>query len=82
MARVVVSITLPGADAERSDDVPADVLALIASSQQVQRHGWAKRGSGPWRAQFLVRGPDCITTAKSLEQGLRDLGYEAEATFG
>ena len=82
MARVVVSVTLPGADAERSDDVPADVLALVAASQQVQPHGWSKRGSSPWRAQFLVRGPDCIATAKSLEQSLRNLGYEADAALG
>jgi hypothetical protein len=82
MARVVVSVTLPGADAEHSDDVPGDVLALVAATPQVQRHGWSKRGSSPWRAQFLVRGPDCIATAQSLEQGLRDLGYEADATFG
>lgn len=77
-----MAVTLPGADAERSDDVPADVLALVAAAPQVQRHGWSKRGSSAWRVQFLVRGPDCIATAQSLEEGLRNLGYEADATFG
>lgn len=80
MATVLVEVTLPYGE-DRTNDLPADVLALVAAASPVQEHGWSKRGSQPWRARFLVRGPDCIATARSLERRLRDLGYEADASF-
>jgi hypothetical protein len=81
MATVLVEVTLPNGDPQRSDQVPDDVLELAAAVPQVQGHGWAKRGASPWRMRLLVRGPDCIATAHSLERALRNLGYEADATF-
>ena len=80
MATVLIEVTLPYVE-DRTNDLPADVLALVAAATQVQEHGWSKRGGQPWRAQFLVRGTDCIATARSLEGRLRDLGYEADASF-
>lgn len=82
MATVLLEVTLPAAvDPARSEDVPAAVLALIRAAPGVKSHGYSKRGSDPWRAQFLVRGPDCIETARSLERKLREHGYEADASF-
>jgi hypothetical protein len=82
MATVLVEVTLPGdVGLDGSREVPTEVLALAAAATQVQRHGWSKRGDHPWRARFLVRGPDCIETATALERDLRALGYEADASF-
>jgi hypothetical protein len=82
MATVLVEVTLAvDADVDRPTDVPAEVLALVGARSDVQPHGWSKHGDRPWRARFLVRGADCVTTARSLERELRDLGYEADASF-
>ena len=82
MATVLVELTLPGdVDPARSEDVPAEVLALVQAAPGVKSHGYSKRGSDPWRARFLVRGPDCVETARSLERDLRDRGYDADASF-
>ena len=82
MATVMVEVTLPGAvEPARSEDVPAAVLALVRTMPGVKSHGYSRRGGAPWRAQYLVRGPDCVETAKSLERQLRAQGFEADASF-
>jgi hypothetical protein len=82
MTTVFIEVTLVDEfDADRTADIPAGVSTLMAAAPGVQRAGFVKHGSRPWRARFLVRGPDCVATARTLEQMLSDIGYEAEAVF-
>lgn len=80
VATVLVEVTLPHVE-DRSNPLPGDILAVVQDLPHVQENGWSRRGSSPWRARFLVRGADCIATARSLERRLRDLGYDADASF-
>lgn len=80
MATVMVEVTLPHIE-NRMNSLPVDVQGVVGALPEVQEHGWSKHGDDPWRARFLVRGPDCIATARALEQRLRDLGYDADASF-
>lgn len=81
MSMVQVRVTLPHVE-NRLNTLPDEVLAVVRALPQVQEHGWSRCGDGPWRAQLLVRGPDCIATARTLEAGLRELGYDADTSFG
>ena len=79
---VHVEVTLAAdLDIDRTTWAPPEVLAVVAAAGQPTSHGFTKRGSGPWRATFQIRGADRIETGRALERRFRELGYEADVVF-
>ena len=75
-------VTLAGdLDIDRATYAPPEVLAVVAAAGQPVDHGFSRRGDGPWRAHFQIRGADRIAVAQALERRFRELGHDAEAVF-
>lgn len=74
-------VTLPYAvDPDRDVAVPADVVAALRDAGQPTGHGLYKSGDGPWRLHYQLTGLDRVSTGRSLQGKLTELGYETDVS--